>query len=293
LLRATASQAFRAPSLFETSPAQQTSFAFGIQDPVKCPTFDANNPDCVIDVRRVQQGNPNLKAEKSNIFTGGFVWEIAEPVTMSVDAWRINRRDEIGSFADQTLVNAFANNPAIVVRGANGSITQINQVPVQLNKTQTWGVDVELALRTNLGEFGRLASKVDLAYVGSYVFTTIADDGVTQVPAQYNGTYNQPRIRATWDNVLTQGPWEFSLGGYMIGKYDGLGTTVKVAPMEIWNLGVAYTGVKNLRVRAGINNIFGRGPSFDDESNGAQAGYNVQLSDVMGRFYTISLNYKF
>jgi len=293
LLRMTASKAFRAPSLFETSPAQQTSFAFGIQDPVKCPVFDNANADCVIDVRRVQQGNPNLKPEKSNVFTGGFVWELAEPVTLTVDAWRVNRTDEIGSFADQTLVNAFANNPAIVVRDGGGHVIQLNQVPVQLNKTQTWGVDVELALRTSLGEFGRLTSKVAVASVGTYVFTTIGDDGVSQVPAQFNGTYNQPRFRATWDNVVSKGAWEYSLGGYVIGKYDGLGTTKLVAPTEIWNLGVAYTGIKNLRIRGGVNNIFNRGPSFDDESNGAQAGYNVQLSDVMGRFYTVSLNYKF
>ena len=293
LLRATASQAFRAPSLFETSPAQQTSFAFGIQDPVNCPVFDDTVPDCVLDVRRVQQGNPALKAEKSNVFTGGFVWEVAEPVTVTVDAWRVKRKDEIGSFDDQTLVNAFASNPAVVVRNAAGQIVQINQVPVQLNNTSTWGVDVEFALRSNLGEAGRLASKVNVSYVGSYVFTTLGDDGVTLVPSQFNGTYGQPRVRASWDNTLTKGPWEFSLGGYMIGKYDGLGTTTKVGVTEIWNAGLAYTGVKNLRIRAGINNLFDKAPRFNDESNGSQAGYNVQLSDVMGRFYTVSLNYKF
>ena len=294
VLRTTASQAFRAPSLFETSPAQQTSFAFGIQDPVKCPVFDQNIPDCVLDVRRVQQGNPALKAEKSNVFTGGFVWDIADPVTVSVDAWRINRKDEIGSFADQTLVNAFASNPGIVVRNAQGQIVQINQVPVQLNKTTTWGVDFELGVRTDLGSVGKLATKFNVAYVGAYNFTTIDDTDPTKlVLANFNGTYNQPRIRASWDNALTRGPWEASLGGYMIGKYDGLGSTTKVATTEIWNAGLAYSGIKNLRIRAAVNNLFNRKPSFDDETNGSQAGYNVQLSDPMGRYYTLSMNYKF
>jgi iron complex outermembrane receptor protein len=292
LLRGTVSQAFRAPSLFETSPAQQTSFAFGIQDPVKCPVFDANIPDCVLDVRRVQQGNPDLKAEKSNVYTAGFIWELAEPFSIALDYWKVKRKDEIGSFADQTLVNAFANNPAIVVRNAAGQITQINQVPVQLNKTDTNGVDVEFNLRTGLGTLGRLESKVAVSYVDSYMFTTIDDTGA-QVLAQYNGTYNQPRARASWDNVVTSGPWEYSLGGWSIGKYDGQGSTVKVGVTEIWNLGVAYNGVKNMRLRFAVNNLFDKTPRFDDESNGAQAGYNVQLSEVVGRYYTMSLNYKF
>ena len=71
LFRATASKAFRAPSLFETSPAQQNVVHVRFWDPIRCPTFNESNPDCVIDVRRVQQGNPDLKAEKSTLTRWG------------------------------------------------------------------------------------------------------------------------------------------------------------------------------------------------------------------------------
>ena len=91
LLRATASQAFRAPSLFETTPAQQTSFSFGIQDPVNCPVFSAANPDCVLDVRRVQQGNQNLKPEKSKSYTLGAIFEPDPAVTVTARITRSHR----------------------------------------------------------------------------------------------------------------------------------------------------------------------------------------------------------
>lgn len=292
VLRGTASEAFRAPSLFETTPAQQTSFTFGIQDPVKCPVFDENIADCVLDVRRVQQGNPNLKPEKSKSYNLGAVFEASEAVTVSVDYWKIKRKDEIGSFADQTLVDVFKNDPTIVVRNQAGQIVQINAVPVQLNSTKTSGVDLSLTVRNNLGSIGKLSSKLDVSYVDTYVFTTLDSATLQQVPANFNGTYNQPRWRASWDFALDQGAWEYGLSGYAIGGYAGLNTGV-VSPHEIWNAGVTYKGVKNLEVRVGVNNLLDRKPPFSDETNGAQGGYNVQLSDPIGRFYTVALKYKF
>jgi|GEM_PF-698550 len=294
LFRATASKAFRAPSLFETSPAQQTSFSFGIQDPVLCPVFSDTNPDCVRDVRRVAQGNPDLKAEKSTAYTFGVVLEPTRDLTLSLDFWQIDRKDEIGAFGDQLLINLFAKNPAIVVRNAQGQITQLNQVPVQLNQTKTNGVDLEVALRSDLGSAGKLNTKLGLSYVGTYKFSTLDDSGAPTI-SEYNGTYNQPRYRASWDFAWNRGPWEVSLGGYGVGGYDGLGTMAGkgVSAFEVWNMGVSYTGFKNLKIRAGVNNLFDRGPSFNDESSGANAGYNPQFGDPVGRFYTVGVTYKF
>lgn len=292
VVRSTASKAFRAPSLFETTPAQQTSFTFGIQDPVLCPTFDQNNPNCVLDVRNVQQGNPNLKAERSNMFTFGLVIEPDPAVALTIDYYRINRKDEIGTFATQDLVDLFPNDPNIVVRNPAGQIVQVNTVPVQLNGTRTAGVDVELTLRNNVPNVGRLTSKIGASYVSKYDFTTV-DASRNQVLTNFNGTYNQPRWRGTWDFALDSGNWEYSLGGYAIGRYEGLGNTVSVAPDVVWNAGVSYKGIKNLTLRLQVNNLFNRGPSFDDETSGSNAGYNPQLGDPVGRFYTIGVQYKF
>jgi len=292
LIRGTASNAFRAPSLFETSPAQQTAFTFGIQDPVLCPVFDDNNANCALDVRRVQQGNPLLKAEKSTAYTLGVVFEPTRDISIGLDGWLIDRKDEIGSFGDQLLVNLFPNDPNIVVRGANGQIVQINQVPVQLNKTKTHGIDLDFTMRNSLGSAGSLLTKLGIGYVGSYKFSTLDDSG-QPVVQEYNGTYNQPRYRATWDFVWTFGPWETALGGYGVGPYEGLGLNKEVGAFQVWQLGVTYSGIKNLKVRFGINNLFDKGPAYNDETSGANAGYNAQWGDPVGRFYTVSASYKF
>jgi iron complex outermembrane recepter protein len=296
LIRSTVSDAFRAPSLFETSPAQQTSFTFGISDPVLCPpgSDPVTNPDCARDVRRVQQGNPNLKPEKSRAMSLGLIVEPSRDMTVSIDGWKINRRDEIGSFDDQLMVDLFANDPSIVVRNPAGQITQLNVVPIQLNKTSTWGTDVEIHVRSDFGDIGKLSSRFGMSYVGSYKFTTLDAAGNSTLD-EFNGTYGQPRWRTSWDFALNRGPWEFSIGGFAVAGYEGNtgSSTAFVRPFDIWNMGVSFGGVKNMTMRFQINNVFDLGPSFNDETSGAQAGYNTQFGDPVGRRYNLGITYKF
>jgi iron complex outermembrane recepter protein len=295
LLRATASKAFRAPSLFETSPAQQTSFTFGVRDPLRCPTFDENNPDCVLDARRVQTGNPNLKAEKSTSYTFGIVLEPTRDLSVGIDFWQIDRKDEIGSFNDQQLIDLFFNNPLIVARDPAGRISQLNVVPVQLSKTKTNGVDIDVTHRMALGS-GKLTSKLGMSYVGTYKLTTL-DDNSNLIFPEFNGTYNSPRYRGSWDFSYETGAWDFSLGGYGIHSYGAPSGAVdpdrRVGAMEVWNTSVTYKGVKNLTVRLGVNNLFDRGQPFSDETSGSNAGYNAQFAEPVGRFYTLGMSYKF
>ncbi len=290
LLRATASKAFRAPSLFETTPAQQTSFSFGIRDPLLCPTVDENNPNCGLDIRRVQSGNINLKAEKSTAYTAGMVLEPTKDLSLSLDFWQIDRKDEITSLTDQDLVDRAFNNPAIVVRDTQGRISQLNQVPIQLAKTKVNGVDFEVTHRMGLAD-GKLTTKLGMSYVGTFK----QSDLVTGELVELNGTYNLPRYRGNWDFAFERGAWEFSVGGYGVHSYAGLSSSLndKVGAYEVWNTSLTYKGMKNLTVRLGVNNLFDRGTPFSDETSGANAGYNVSFAEPVGRFYTIGLRYQF
>jgi iron complex outermembrane recepter protein len=290
LLRATASKAFRAPSLFETTPAQQTAFTFGVRDPKLCPTIDENNPNCGLDIRRVQSGNPNLKAEKSTAYTLGAVFEPTKDLSISLDFWKIDRKDEITSLLDQQLIDQAFDNPAIVVRNPAGQIVQLNQVPVQLAKTKTHGVDLDVSHRMNLG-VGKLTSKFGISYTGTFKQSNIGTGTLDEL----NGTYNAPRYRGNWDFAYELGGWEVSLGGYGVHSYQTLSTSItsKVGAYEVWNTALTYKGIKNLTVRLGVNNLLDGGHPFSDETGGANAGYNASFSEPVGRFYTLGLQYKF
>ena len=293
LLRGTYSEAFRAPSIFETSTAQQSSFEFGLVDPTRCITGD--EPDCNLDVKLIQTGNPALTPEKSKVWNIGVVWEPTPNASLSADYYQIKRKDEIGLFATQTLINLFPNNPAIVVRNALGIIDQVNNVPVQFSETKTSGVDLEARLRIPLEQYGQVSLRGQIAYVDDYTFQTLGDSGGIE-EFQFNGTYNQPRTRASWDISWLYGAHEVSLNGYYVGHYDQLNPTPAgngVSAVGIWNLFWKWNMNKNLTFNASIQNLMNTDPPFSNESSASNAGYNPSQSDPRGRMYQVGVNYRF
>ena len=293
LLRATYSEAFRAPSIFETTSATQSGFEFSLVDPTRCIT--GSEPDCNLDVRVVQQGNTALDAEKSRVWNAGVVWDATDNASVSVEVYRIERRDEIGLFPTQTLINLFPYDPSIVVRSPLGAITQVNNVPVQLGKTTTSGVDLEGRLRVPLGRFGTLDTRAQLSYVHDYQFTTIGDVGTsTDIPLA--GTYNYPRLRAAWDAVWRYGAHEASLNGYYIHHYAQLNAVEgggDVPATGIWNLFWKWNVSRNLTATLSVQNLFDATPPFSNETSATNAGYNPSLSDPRGRFFQAGLSYRF
>lgn len=296
LLRATYSEAFRAPSIFETTEATQTSFTFGISDPVRCIT--GSEPDCTLDVKRFQRGNPDLKPEKSDVWNLGMVFEPTNNSSVSVDFYQIDRKDEIGAFADQLLVDLFPNDPNFVIRDpVTGQIQGINQQPVQLNKTKLSGVDIEGRVRIPMEKYGRLELRGNLSYVHEYEFTTLGDDA-TQTTSSLNGTFSYPRVRGGWDVIWAYGMHEVTLNGYYIHGYDQptnspLNGVSDVGAVGIWNLLWKWNATKNLTINASVLNLWDTDPPFSDVTAGSNAGYDFSIHDPRGRFFQLGLNYRF
>ncbi|MES2128592.1 MAG: TonB-dependent receptor [Pseudomonadota bacterium] len=125
LLRGTASEGFRAPSLPETGNGGASWFNNGYVDPKRCATATAmrdalNKGDtvdknsaltayalgCSVSFPAAVTPNPGLKPEKSRSFTLGFVLQPIREVSLTLDYYNIRRRDEIASRnVDETLAN--------------------------------------------------------------------------------------------------------------------------------------------------------------------------------------------
>jgi iron complex outermembrane receptor protein len=285
LLRATYSEAFRAPSIFETTTSTQSGFEFGLSDPQRCIT--GSEPDCSVDVRVVQQGNPNLKAETSRVVNVGMVWDVTSDASVSVDAYRIVRDDEIGLFPTQTLINLFGDDPAIVVRTPIGTIAYVNNVPVQLGRTTTSGVDVEGRLRVPIERYGRIEARGRLSYVHDYEFTTIDQDG-SFATLPRNGEYGYPRVRAGWEVLWRYGAHEVSLNGWYVHHYRQINPTPAredVAASAVWNLTWKWDLTNATTASLAVRNLLDAVPAFSNETSATNAGYNPGLSDPRGRTF--------
>jgi iron complex outermembrane receptor protein len=113
-----------------------------------------------------------------------------------------------------------------------------------------------------------------------------------------------------WRHYLTldwkRGPWNVTLAEqYQRGYTDLAGNfedpTVpgfvlrKVGPYELYHLYGAYTGLKDLKLVAGIRNLLNRDPPYTNAggTNYFQAGYDPGYADPRGRFFYASLTYTF
>lgn len=137
MLRGTAAEGFRAPSLPETGNGGASWFNNGYLDPKRCAMatkmsdalktgnpLDQSNADvaynlgCSVSFPARVLPNPDLKPEKSNSFTLGLVLQASKETSVTIDYYNIKRRDEISVLGvDETLANE-DKKPGLVQRGA-------------------------------------------------------------------------------------------------------------------------------------------------------------------------------
>lgn len=125
MLRGTAAQGFRAPSLPETGNGGASWFNNGYLDPKRCAAatqisdalktgnaIDQSNANtaynlgCVVSFPAKVSPNKELKPEKSNSFTLGMVLQLSKDTSITIDYYNIKRRNEIAvQSVDETLAN--------------------------------------------------------------------------------------------------------------------------------------------------------------------------------------------
>ena len=117
----TYSTGFRAPTLVENSTDMKNAFV-SFRDPERC--NDTFKVDCTAQSPYQSGANPKLQPETARSMTLGVVWEPTTWLNVSVDAWRIARDNEVGSYDLATVLSnpaRYAGDPAITITRARGS----------------------------------------------------------------------------------------------------------------------------------------------------------------------------
>jgi iron complex outermembrane receptor protein len=181
-LRGSVQNGFRAPSLQQQNfTSNSTNFINGV--PFEIATFKPTDPVAAA------LGAQPLKAEKSTNFSLGAVARF-DPLTLTVDAYRINVRDRIILSENLTSTDVFNYIKAQGFTGVSGGRFFINGV-----ETKTEGVDVVAAMPLNLGASGRF----DFTLAGNFNRTE-----VTRVPTTAQlSALNTPPVLFGRVNVLT------------------------------------------------------------------------------------------
>ena len=300
LLRGSSGTGFRAPSLTDLYASQARSVTSnGTRDPIKCPTFDPNNPACSFQFTTVTGGNPDLKPEKSHTYTLGLVFQPTPDLNVALDSFWIYLKNQIvvgGLNYAVILQNAqtateFA---FLVTRDANGNIVSISQTNANLFRTDLSGLDTSARYGFDLGEH---AGRITLTGNGTYFFnydtqnpngsfTSQLDRGLNTI----GGVVSRFRYNAT--AAYDIGSWEILITHNFQKRYHDTPSSVTqvarfVSNYDTADVQLSWSGLKSFRLSVGARNVFDRNPPYANYAGSANnfvGGYDLAYGDPRGRF---------
>jgi len=310
LLRTSYGKGFLAPSLFQLFiPQANTVTAAGTSDPIRCPVTHDTGSDCNTQFNVTTGGNPNLKPEKSEQATFGVVLEPGWGLTFSADYFKIRLNNQITTgIPVPTILGDLKTYGNLVTRAAPaapfpnlpGRITSIQGTNINLGALHVEGIDFETHWRGPNWELGQL--RFDLA--GTYYRRNDAQnpDGSytgfvsNQAGAVISGVV--PRWKHYATVSWSQGPWATTLGNTFQSDYidvntDGNGDPRRVSAMSLFDLQLAYSGIKNMTFTLGAKNILDTNPPRTNQNTLFIVGVDPTYYDVRARFIYGSVRYEF
>lgn len=275
-------------------------------DPTLCPqgTVNGPQPGCApITPDSLSGGNLGLGPETSKQWTVGVVFEPARMFSLSLDYWNIDVDNTIGTITLQQLLANIGAFPERIQR-TNGIITGVDLRTGNFGSRRTEGLEV--AARAGADVFGgvltagldgtRLFEKKEkllpnLAYTDLIgVFSLTGDLGLKWKHNAFVG--------------FRTGAWNFNLSqifrnGYRNFALPGSAArplyNPRVKNYVIYNAAVSYEPWKDLRLTAGIKNLFDKDPPFAityDSNTGAGSSWEPRVADPRGRSFTLNLDWK-
>ena len=302
LVRASYAGGFRAPSLSEQFLGQTVSFPQFVDTP-RCAAYRAffGNADpralaiCgLVQVRNLSGGNPALIPEESKSYNIGFVFEPMRDLSVGMDFYRINHSNKIRQptttfqLVNNIGVNRDPASATDILAGAPGPLqgqasdTRFGLFSSYFNSASqlTQGADLELRYRFNIRDLGRISLNSSTTYID--YFKTQTAPGLTLVESV--GGYQFPRVTSTNSAFWNKGAWEAGLTVRARRAFlqNNRVSATHVSGFETIDLQVAWTGMKNLKVTVGINNIVDKRPPFSDNE---PDGYANSTDSPMQRYY--------
>lgn len=254
MLRGTVAGGFRAPNIPETlGKVGITGFYNNTVDPARCDTARkiqailntgndtdkadatrAYNSGCNASVPAMISANPDLKPETSKSFTLGFVLEPSRNLTVAMDYFMIERRDEIatrdvsyvlskeGQPGYQKMISrgditgeekGWADRANLLSPGANlawsrGSLASLLLAYENFGKTRTSGIDFDVRGSVGNASFGTLNLGLAATYMLAYKPWDVDMNGWR--PNQV-GNYENPRLKAVLSAAWSKGSWSTGL----------------------------------------------------------------------------------
>jgi iron complex outermembrane receptor protein len=282
-------------------------------DPLRCPTTGDSN-DCATQFTERFGGNPNLKPQRSEQLTLGFVFEPIAGVSLALDWFDLDLKDVFSNGPSSAqILGDLAQYGNLVTRGPvqpqyptiPGPITAIDQRFINQGSNKIEGIDININAQGPVTEWGRFGFNLDGTYYTKYDVQN-ADGSFTNRISntfEWNVSGVIPRYKQYATISWTRGPWSATIGNLYQSSYvdlqpvdftpEGDPITRRVGTLSLWDLYGSYTGFKNWKFTLGVQNLFDRDPPNTNTNETFQQGYDSTYYDARARFVYGSVTYTF
>jgi outer membrane receptor protein involved in Fe transport len=291
--RGTAATGYRAPSLFELRRPTVLEYSDVVREtPGLGPCRVAAAGYCL--VLRGAQENPHLEPETSRSHTLGLVWAPTPAFSLSVDQFRIERRNEIlpGSAIDDP--QSF---PLSLQRDENGLLVGINDYFANVGRTDVRGWEWEGRYRLETERVGRWSF-----HAAGQFLTRVARQPHPGVAELNYAGYRSPDTSGSASVQWGVANWSSTLSLHYRGDvrvarpdegcpfYNAQAKKCRTPSSKTLDLNVAYLGFDDWQLALNVHNLRDRNPVNYDVEKG---GYDIAYDDPRGRYYLLSATWRF
>jgi iron complex outermembrane receptor protein len=304
MLRGSAGKGFRAPSMSELYRPTVYSATATLPDPVYCATVENNYADCANNWDTRRYSNPNLKPERSSQYSAGLVIEPGKHWNASLDYWHIKRTDLISEIGDDVILGNLAKYGYLVHRDDDEYINYIELHKENRGAQVASGLDLVIDLHRIDTAIGRFGGHLSGTYVLDSKIQTGPGDAFISNLGKFVTDGAVPRWRHTVSFDWQLGALSASLSNTFSSSYEDQNSAINiddgsvVAPNRVkayslWDMSLAYAMTNNLKLRAGVQNMFDKAPPYSNQAYYFISGYDPTYTDPRGRRMYASVNYAF
>jgi iron complex outermembrane receptor protein len=318
-VRGTFARGFRAPSPAENGVGGLAAFSTA-SDPARCALGVPGTCDPAA-IALITSPNPDLSPERSKSYTLGVIWDPLPRTSISVDYWKIKRKNEINQEQVDAAIAAghVVRDPTSIsaVPGDPGAITAVLTRYVNSAQTKVRGIDIDARYAHKLpGDYGM--ATFDVKYTHMFEWLRTEQDGSSREFAGTHGNCdvtnctgtpdNRANVRFGWDRK----DWRWSLNINYRGKLEntffrgdpdgcashfGDGSDAprgcELASFITFDLVARWKPAPRWEVFGSIQNMFDRIAPLDPLTYGAQAYNPLDFEGARGRFYSVGARYTF
>ena len=314
LLRLSASRDYRAATLYEVhAPLRLEQTGSDHDDPLLCPGGVAADgvAGALVCARTFGQrsGGPvaagaaaaSIRPESSRHAVLGLRFEPAWGWSVGIDLWRLQLRGVIDTLSDHAVFDDPLRHAGRIVRcsqlaaaqrerhgdclnAAGADLIAYIDTPIQnLGGLKAQGLDLSLAWASGPTTRGQFGFTFEASRIARHDHQPEAGRPYVASVGRFAGDMPVLRWQHLAQGTWQRGGWELALSQRLKSGYRDQDGARRVGRDALVDASVVYTGMPNLSLGVGVNNLFNRAPPYTAQDATLQLNYDPRLADPVGR----------